>query len=120
MSGYLFGDLYNIGCRVKEIDSTLRITFDNSAKLYRIHRGKHQVMTVQPGQLDNRVIMALHEGDLHRYSRLEDYIEIMEAREAEVDRKKSRALSNHVESVYMDNFDQLEGIKHFCPGGISA
>ena len=76
-------------------------------------------MTVPAGKLDQRVLMALHEGDLHRYRRLEDYIEELEAREAEEERRKERELSNHVESVYLDNFDQLEGIKHFSTGGIN-
>ncbi len=117
MAGYLFGDLYNIGGRVKELDPALQINFDSRAFLYRVMRGKHQVMTVPAGKLDHRVIMALHEGDLHRYRRLEDYIEFLEAREMEAERRKERELSNHIESVYLDNFDQLEGIKHFSVGG---
>ena len=115
----MFGDVFNIGCRVKEIDPALQITWDEQACLYRVCRGNHQVMTVPAGKLDQRVLMALHEGDLHRYRRLEDYIEELEAREAEEERRKERELSNHVESVYLDNFDQLEGIKHFSTGGIN-
>ena len=116
----LFGDIYNIGGRIKEIDPALRITFDERALQYKVTRGNHQVMTVPAGKLDQRVITALHEGDLHRFRRLEDYIELLEAREMEAEFRKERDLSNRVESVYLDNFDQLEGIKHFSPGGISV
>lgn len=113
----MFGDIHNIGGRVKELDPALQISWDERERLYRVCRGKHQVMTVPAGKLDNRVLMALREGDLHRFRRLEDFIEILEAREAEEERRKERELSNHVESVYLDNFDQLEGIKHFSVGG---
>lgn len=120
MGGYLLGDIYNIAKRVKEIDKDLRIVFDAQAGIYRVYRGDYQVMTVPAGQLDQRVLMALHEGDLHRYTRLEDFIEAMEARELEHESKQARDCGNNIEAATMDKYDKLAGISHFNAGGIGG
>lgn len=117
---YLFGDLHDIGSRVKEIDPALRITYDARKLTYKVTRGNHQVMTVPAGKLDNRVLMALREGNLHRYRRLEDYIDELEAREAEQQRRKEKELSDHVEAATLDKFDKLSGVTHHRVGGIGT
>ena len=116
----MFGDIYNIGGRVKEIDPALQISWDERERLYRVCRGKHQVMTVPTGKLDNRVLMALREGDLHRFRRLEDYIEILEAREAEAERRKEQEMSDHIEAATLDKYNKIQGISQFGFSGRKA
>lgn len=113
MCGYLIGDLYNIGQRVKELDPALRIVFDKQAERYRVYRNQYQVMTVPAGQLDQRVLMALREGDLHRYPRLEDFMDILEAREAEREKRQAMAHSNEIQAITADKYDRLAGVSHF-------
>ncbi|MDD5487012.1 MAG: hypothetical protein PHW65_05615 [Dehalococcoidales bacterium] len=115
---YLFGDLYNIGERVKEIDPLLRISFDRRKFKYSVTRGKHQVMTVDAGELDVRVLRKLREHDLHR-RRLQDFIYELEQSEDEFERRKARELSNQIESITLDNYDRIVGIPHYNLGGVN-
>lgn len=116
---YLPFDIYNIGARLKEFDPALHIFFDQRDFKYKITRGKHQVMTLLPGQLDERVIKRLRENDLHR-QRLEDYIYKLEQSELEHERRQARELSNKLEDISLDKFDRIAGIPHYSLGGLKA
>ena len=113
----LFNDLYFIQERAKEIDPLLEITFDRREFKYKVTREKHQVMTVEPGQLDARVLHTLRKNDLHR-RRLQDYIWELEQSELEHERRRARELSNQIEAASLDKFDRVAGISHFNVGGI--
>ena len=113
----LFGDIYFLERRVKEIDPLLEISYDRHKKEYAITRGKHRVMTVPLGQLDARVLHTLRKNDLHR-RRLQDYIWELEQSELEHERRRARELSNQIEAASLDKFDRVAGISHFNVGGI--
>ena len=115
----LFGDLYNIGSRVKEIDPALSITFDRRIFKYRVTRGRHQVAMLNPGELDERLLKRLRENDLHR-QRLEDYIYKLEQSELEHERRKARELSNQLEAISLESFDRAAGIPHYSLGGLKT
>ena len=112
----LFGDLYNIGERVKAIDPLLSISFDRRILKYRVTRGRRQVAMLNPGELDERLLKRLRENDLHR-QRLEDYIYRLEQSELEQERRRARELSNQLESISLENFDRVAGIPHYSLGG---
>ena len=113
----LFGDLYNIGERVKEIDPLLSISFDRSINKYRVTRSRRQIATINPGELDERLLTRLRENDLHR-QRLEDYIYKLEQSELAHERAQARELSNRLESITIENFDRIAGITHHHVGGL--
>ena len=112
----LFGDIYNIGERVKEIDPLLSISFDRRIYKYRVTRGRRQVAMLSPGELDERLLKRLRENDLHR-QRLEDYIYKLEQSELEHERRQARELSNKLEAISLENFDRIAGIPHFSMRG---
>ena len=115
----VFGDVCNLQGRLKELDPALVLSFNHRSMKYTITRGKHQVMTLNPGELDERVIRRLRENDLHR-QRLEDYIYKLEQSELEHERRKARELSNKIESISLDNFDRVAGIPHYSLGGAKS
>ncbi len=112
----LFGDVFYLKERLKEFDPLLSIEFDRKVFKYRITRGKHQVMTLDPGELDSRVLTRLRENDLHR-QRVEDYIYKLEQSELEYERRQARELSNKLEDISLENFNRVAGIKQFSMGG---
>ena len=114
----LFGDLYGIGKRIKEVDPLLSITFDDRQLKYMVTRGGNHIMSVPVGELDERILLKLRKNDLHR-RRLQDFIYELEQSEDEYERRKARELSNHLESVSLDNFDRIAGIPHYSVGGVS-
>ena len=113
---HLFGDLYDIGSRVKDIDPALSVFFDRQVMKYRVMRGKYQVMTVALGELDERVLRKLRKNDLHR-RRIQEFIYELERSEDEYERRQARELSNKIESISLENFDRIAGIPHFSLGG---
>lgn len=115
---YLFGDLYNIGERVKEIDPLLSISFDQRKSKYIVTRGRHRVMAVDVGELDERILRKLREHDLHR-RRLQDFIYELEQSENEFERRRARELSNQIEAITLDNYDRIVGIPHYNLGGVN-
>ena len=112
----IFGDICNIQGRLKELDPALSLSFNHQKMKYTITRGKHHVMTLNPGELDARVLTRLRENDLHR-QRLEDYIYKLEQSELEHERRQARELSNKLEAISLENFDRIAGIPHFSMRG---
>ena len=115
----VFGDVCNLQGRLKELDPALSLSFNHQSMKYTITRGKHHVMTLNPGELDERVIRRLRENDLHR-QRLEDYIYKLEQSELEHERRRARELSNRIESLSLENFDRVAGISHYSLGGLKT
>ena len=114
----LWGDLYNMESRIKQFDPALSIAFDETRFKYLVTRGGNQIMTVEADELDERVLLKLRKNDLHR-RRLQDFIYELEQSEDEYERRKARELSNHLESVSLENFDRIAGIPHYSVGGVS-
>jgi len=117
---YVFGDLFDISGRVKEIDPALFILYDQKKHKYAVKRTKkngdaHHVMTVD--KLDERVLTRLRKYDLQRRG-AEDLIRELEHSEDMLEQQKARELRNTVESLSLENFDRVVGIPHFSLGGI--
>lgn len=115
---YLFGDIYDIQSRAKEIDPALFIEYDRTKRKYHVKRTKrngqaHHIMSVD--RLDARILTALRKNDLQR-RRLEDFIRELEHSEDEAERRRARHLSNVIEDVALDQFDRIAGISHFHMG----
>lgn len=106
----VFGDIYDIESRVKEIDPLLTITYDEKKRKYTVSRNRHKIMVVD--SLDCRILSSLRKNDLHR-RRLEDFIRELEHSEDMAERLKAREMSNRIESVLLDGYDQIAGIPHF-------
>lgn len=97
----LFGDLYNIEGRIKEISSTLSIIFDNKDFVYKVLNNGEQVMTVPAGELDSRLLLKLRKNNLRR-QRLQDYIYQIEQAELEKEKREERHFSNEIQSATLD------------------
>lgn len=112
----VFGDIYAIASRVKEIDPALTLSYVGRGK-YQVKRNNHLIMSVPHKELDSRILEKLRKGDLQR-RRLEDIIYEMERSEDEAERRRAKELSNTVESITLDQYDKLLGIRHYALGGI--
>jgi len=114
----VFGDIYAIEERIKEIDPALFIEYDRSKRKYHVKRTKrngqgHHIMSVD--RLDARILTALKKGDLQRRN-LEEFIRELEHSEDEEERRKARELSNTIESMTIEQFDRIVGIPHYSVG----
>lgn len=112
----LQGDLYGMEGRVREIDPALALSYLGEGK-YEMKRGPHYVMTLTHNELDCRLLERLRKNDLQR-RRLQDIIYEMERSEDELERRKAKDMTNKIESMTLDQYDRLAGIKHFTLGGI--
>lgn len=115
MREYVVGDMFDIASRVKDIDPALDLSFDFRKKVYVLTENGRKVMTINPGELDSRILVKIREGDLNR-RRLQDFILDLERSEDEVERQRARELRSRVESMTLDNYDRLVGIPHFSCG----
>lgn len=115
MVEHVFGDVFDIASRVREIDPALVLSFDNNAKKHKLHRNGKLVMTINHGELDARVLTQLHENDLHRI-RLYDYILKLERSEEAAERRRAKEIRDKIEDVALDKYDRIVGIPHYTCG----
>lgn len=116
---YVEGDLYDIAVRVREIDPDLSLSLNYQAGVYEITRFSrgmaHHVMNVLPGELHAGVLDHLRKNDLQR-RRLYDFILELERSEEAAKRKQARELSNTVESITLDKYNEIAGWHSFACG----
>jgi two-component SAPR family response regulator len=108
--GHVFGDIYDIASRVKEIDPALSLSFISEKKQYQLKRNNHHVMYIPLGQLDYRVLTTLRKGDLVNRG-IDEIIRELERSEEEAERRKAKQLQNIIEDITLDKFNQIMGIK---------
>lgn len=111
----VFGDIYGIEERVREIDPLLTITYDEKTRKYTVSRNQHNIMVVD--RLDCRILSQLRKNDLQRRS-LEAYIRELEHSEDMAEQSRARDLRNKIESITLEHVDRMMDIKHFSLGGI--
>jgi hypothetical protein len=115
---YVFGDLYHIAGRVKEIDPALFIDYDQQKKKYNVKRTKqngqaHHIMSVD--RLDERILTNLRKYDLQRRG-VEDLIRELEHSEDIAERRRAKQIRDTIEDITLDKFNQLIGIPQFSLG----
>lgn len=112
---YVEGDTMNIAQGIREIDPLLSLSLDYKRGKFEIKRNNTHVMYVDPGELDNRVLVKLRKNDLAR-RRLMDYILELERSEDEAEKRRANEYRSKIESITLDHYDRIVGIPHFSCG----
>jgi len=109
------GDMFDIASRVKDIDPALSLSLDRERGQYEIKRNETHVAYVEPKDLHAGVLIKLRKNDLAR-RRLMDFIYELEKSEDDAEKRKLNNLRNKLESITLDNYDNIVGIPHFSCG----
>ena len=114
------GDINNIASRVKEIDPAFSITWNGKrGECEVMETGKDGIdkhfMTVKAGELDCRVLGHIKKCRWEQ-RKIEEFIWKMERSEDDKERAMAKKLSNQVEDITLDKFNQMVGISQFGCG----
>ena len=108
MARHVEGDVYDIASRVQELNPALSLHLDYVKGRYVVAMDGRFVMSVQPGELDARVLERLRWGDGAR-RRFQDFMLELEGAEDRAEETNRRDMARQYGAIAADNYRRIAG-----------